>query len=271
MKRMLIILLALSLSAAVGAAEETSQALSPEALYHQAGAAYRSGDYAAAEQGWRAVLGAGVEDGHCLYNLGNATYRQGWLGGAILAWRRAQVLLPRDPDVAANLDHARVEVRDRLEPASHVGPLVFWQRPLSLRESALLGAACLGLAFGLLALLRWRGRSRRRSAPGSLRGIALGLAVLGALLLLSTGLTYRTLRTQPAVVVLQPKLTVRSAVGVDGVELFALHEGAELRALEEDAGHVLVILPDGRRGWVPAAAVGMVRPGDAFPQRGPAQ
>jgi hypothetical protein len=85
------------------------------------------------------------------------------------------------------------------------------------------------------------------------------------LLLASTALTARALTTTPAAVVLQPEVAARSAVGADGVELFVLHEGAEVRAAQRDFDHVLVVLPDGRRGWLPAASVGLVLPEAEFP------
>ncbi len=264
MSRARLLLLLLATLVSLGAGGEAS----PEARFHEGSAAYREGDYAAAEQAWREVLDAGVANGHLLYDLGNALYRQGRVGPAVLAWRRARVLLPRDPDVAANLELARAELREQLAPVDHVPAIFFWQRSLALSESALLGALFAGLALGLLAWLRWRRRSQGGAAAeaSSLRPLAVLLGVLGALLLLSTALTARALQGSPGAVLVVDEAAGRSAVGADGVELFVLHEGAELRAVEIDAGHVLVALPDGRRGWLTQAAVGLVRPGDSFPE-----
>ncbi|MBM4367331.1 MAG: hypothetical protein FJ102_14055, partial [Deltaproteobacteria bacterium] len=55
------------------------------------------------------------------------------------------------------------------------------------------------------------------------------------------------------------EVTARSDLG-GGVDLFALHAGAEVGVAEVAAGQVLVALPDGRRGWVAEAAVGRVDP-----------
>lgn len=253
---MLLAILALVLLGADGQ-------VSPQARFHEGAAAYRDGDYAEAEVAWREVLAAGAVDGHVLYDLGGALYRQGRLGHAILAWRQALVLLPREPDTKANLELARAEVRDQLEPQSHVPPLVPWQHSLALRESTALGALLLGFALGAAAWLRWARRRELREL-GSLRPVAWLAAVLGLLLLVSTALTARALSARPAAVILVDEIAGRSAVGADGVELFVLHQGAELRALERDAGHVLVALPDGRRGWIPDQGVGLVQPGEGW-------
>ncbi len=253
-----VLLLALPLFL-LGAAD----AVSPQARFHEGAAAYRAGDYAQAEQAWREVIIAGAVDGHALYDLGNALYRQGQLGSAILAWRQALVLSPREPDARANLGHARGQVRDQLEPQGHVPLVFFWQHSLALRESATLGSSLLGFALGAWAWLRWRRRRQAREL-GSLRPASWVAAVLGLLLLLSTVVTARSLAYEPGAVVLATEIAGRSAVGRDGVELFVLHEGAEVRAVELDADHVLIVLSDGRRGWVPQAAVGLVRPGEGW-------
>lgn len=265
MKAQLPHILALAVALPVMAAEGNS---SPEARFHEGAAAYRSGDYAAAEAAWRDVLADGAVDGHVSYDLGDALYRQGENGAAILAWRRAELLLPRDPDVRANLEMARARVRDAVEPQSHVPALLFWQHSLSLQESANLGSLLTGLALGLWAWLRWRRRTHGGSASGygSLGPLAVLSGLLGALLLASTALTARALATAPAAVVLAPEVAGRSAVGADGVELFVLHEGAEVRAVERDLDHVLVSLPDGRRGWLPTASLGLVLEEARFPE-----
>ncbi|MFH1470062.1 MAG: hypothetical protein ABIO70_37100 [Pseudomonadota bacterium] len=241
---------------------------SPEARFHEGAAAYREGDYPAAEAAWRGVLAGGAVDGHVLYDLGAALYRQGENGAAILAWRRAELLIPRDPDVRANLELARGRVRDAVTPQSAIPALLFWQHSLSLQESATLGSLLAGLALGIWAWLRWRRRAHGGSASGygALGPFAILAGVLGALLLASTALTARARDASPAAVILAPEVAARSAVGADGVELFVLHEGAEVRALERDLEHVLVGLPDGRRGWLPAAAVGLVLSEEAFPE-----
>jgi hypothetical protein len=63
----------------------------------------------------------------------------------------------------------------------------------------------------------------------------------------------------PVAVVLVPEVTATSDLG-GGVELFTLHAGAEVHAEQTAADRVLVVLPDGRKGWLPSTAVGIVDP-----------
>ena len=71
--------------------------------FADANRAFAQGRYAESASGYERVL---KEDGYSaavLFDLANADWRLGKTGDAILNYRRAQWLAPRDPDIAANL------------------------------------------------------------------------------------------------------------------------------------------------------------------------
>ena len=196
--------------------------------------AWVEGDIPAATAGWADRIDAGEVSGDLYYNLGNALFVQGRTAEAVLAYRRAQVLSPRDGDIRANLDHARRDTRDRVEAAAP-------RNPLSPREQGLL-AAVMFAAAGLMAL-----RSRAAAAV---------LAIPGLVAVVGTWLQFSAFGTSAVVLV---DAEVRSAGG-GGVALFELHPGAEV-ALEQRVGEMSqVALPDGRRGWMPSTALGVIDP-----------
>jgi len=225
-----------------------SAAFAQQADFDAGIAALRQGDYPAASDSLATALSAGGVDPAVYHALGNALYRQEQTGAAIAAWRRGLVLSPSDGDLDANLARARSQTTDRLAPpASSYGPF-FWQGWLSQRGSAALSS--LGFTLALLLL----GAGRRR--PAALT------AAFGSLLLAST-LSARA--AGAGAVVISEAISVRSALGPDGVELFVLHEGAEVAVEENAESHTLIVLPDQRKGWVPAAALISTDPEDAFP------
>jgi tetratricopeptide (TPR) repeat protein len=232
-------------------------ASSPGAQLFDGNAAYRAGEYAGAESAYRALLEQDVVNGHVLYNLGNSLYRQDRLSQAMLAWRRAEVLLPRDPDIRANLVRAREATKDRMPALSSARPLFFWQRRLSPKEGVLLGSLLTGLGFGVLLVSRWRRRDWRV--------VGAGVVAVGGLVLVGGVDEARTLSHSPAGLVLADEVEVRSAVGGQGVDLFQLHAGAEVRVREASGEHVQIELTDGRRGWLPALSVGQIVPKAPFP------
>ena len=54
-----------------------------------------------------------MQDGRLYYNLGNACFKSGKLGEAILWYERARRLLPHDEDIEANLRFANLVKKDR--------------------------------------------------------------------------------------------------------------------------------------------------------------
>jgi len=117
-----------------------------------------------------------------------------------------------------------------------------------------LGGALAGLGLLLLAV-RALGLSERWPFVlwvGLGIGATLAGAVAGAGGIAAAGLP-------PVAVVLVEEVTATSDRG-GGVDLFTLHEAAELVAVEQVGEKVQVLLADGRRGWLPAGSVGLVDP-----------
>jgi hypothetical protein len=137
----------------------------------------RDGDLAGAleayGEGWGGGRGGG-SDGVLAYNLGTTSHRAGRLPEALLWYRRAAELRPRDPWVADNLALVRSQLDAPRLPAP--GPLARLSaagRPLAVAATA---AAWLSLAL-LVAGRRWAWRP----LPGVARAAwaAVGLVALG--------------------------------------------------------------------------------------------
>ncbi len=227
----------------------------PAEMLEEANMAYVDGDFEEAGRIWEALIEAGHPTGDLYYNLGNALYRQSEPALAMLAWRRARLLSPRDGDIEANLDRARRQLKDRLEPDPSPG-LFFWQAMLSTSEQGWLAATL----FGVLGLLGIAGRLRKEWH------LALPAALIAVPAVLLVASTFDALGAPLGGVLLAPEVEVRSAGGAGaGVVLFTLHAGAEVTCGETLGSWLLVSLPDGRKGWVPSRAVGRVDPAVALP------
>ncbi|NOY28519.1 MAG: tetratricopeptide repeat protein [Oligoflexia bacterium] len=230
--------------------------------------ASRAGRYPDAVAAFKAALDDGDLDPAVYHGLGNALYRQDRRGLAIAAWLRGLELRPTDGDLLANLAHARKQTQDRLElPAPSSGPF-FWQAAVSpateVRSAGVLAA--LGLSLVLFGAVR---RHRSGAPPRWVRLDAIGLLSVAGVLALSAALHAARL---PPATVLQAQVSVRSALGAEGVELFVLHQGAVVATVERYGGGeasaaaaVLIELPDGRKGWVPSSAVDVADPAAPFP------
>lgn len=192
------------------------------------------------------------------YNLGNAHFREGKLGLAILDYERAQRLAPRDPDILANLKFAE----QRLGVDDVNAPPRAWQRFLrsviesrSSTEWGMYELAALWLTALAVGACIYIPRART------------GLFVIAAIAFLGFAVSAFALghevlsdRTAPAAVVVVAETEARFAPLPDSTTHFKLTEGTRV-VIREDRGQWLFVeRADGQQGWVKSDAVERVVP-----------
>jgi tetratricopeptide (TPR) repeat protein len=213
----------------------------PADLFQKAEALYQEERYAEAADIYESIRANGVEDGVLYYNLGNAYFKSGRLGFAILSYERALKRMPGDEDVRANLAFARTLVSRGLEPPPL--PLAIgWAVDLYQRAGRGFLAKTLSLAFlvggaaaTLLLLDRW-------PAYRTVAGAALVSKV-------------RAESTRVEAVVVTENAYVRSGPLESSPRLAEVHEGLKLRILGERERFFQVSLANGLTGWLPRAQV----------------
>jgi len=169
-------------------------------------------------------------------------FKSGQVGRAVLNYRLAERLAPRDPDIRANLKFSRNSA------ATDATPQSWWQQwtsRLTLDEWTLLTSGTLWLWLGLLALGQWRPALRK-----SLGGYTATVGVSAALLAVCLGLEiYGRFAVRSLIVV------VREAVAHYGPwnespNHFTVHDGMELMILDSKGEWVQVIDSARRIGWL---------------------
>ena len=240
-------------AAAGGEASQRVRAtIDPAAGMEEAATRYENGDFAGAAAVWRELAGAGVEDSRLWYNLGNAHFQGGEMGRAILAYRRAQRLAPRDREIRDNLALARSRRGDgTLSPEpSFWGRAWGWLRAtFSPGELAVFGLALLWLATLLTLLLILKRAGWRR-----LRWMLVPVLVFLPLISAAAWVAEWQDWSGSEAVLLAPSVAVQSGPGADYITLFEIHEGAELRVRERRGGWLRVDLGEQLEGWIPAVA-----------------
>jgi tetratricopeptide (TPR) repeat protein len=213
----------------------------------QANSAYREGDYETAIVVYAGLLDAGVRDAVVYFNLGNAYFQTGDLGLAMLNYRRAQHLIPRDTELNENMTRIRARRIDL--PAEETDPVnnlsAITAAIMTLNELAWIVLMIWVLWGGVLAvvILRSEWRSRLQVPLVVVSGVLLfGILLLGSRLYVEA--------SRPAAVVIAPIAPVMSGPGDDYLEHFQIFAAAEVRALEMRDGWVRFSLPGGRQGWI---------------------
>lgn len=220
-----------------------------ERTFADAARAYDENRLPEAIAGWEKLVQEGQAFPEVLFNLGNAYYRNGNLGQAIQAYRHAQTLAPRDPDIRANLGFAAQTAGISLPVRK---PIVTLLLDASRKEWRVFGSVCFWLLS--LALAAWILWPQFRFATRPLAGV---LALLLLLALAGLG-TYRALRQTPECVVMAGGQKVLSGPLESATPILAIPEGALVRKLDQ-RGPWIEIQFEATRGWLPAIAVAAVQ------------
>ncbi|MYN65180.1 MAG: tetratricopeptide repeat protein [Acidobacteria bacterium] len=245
----------IELSRAVGAALLLVACSAPlaaqEAFFEEGNRLYQEGDFAGAVALYERILETGVESGELHYNLGNAWFRLGEMGPAVLHYERARRMMPRDDDLRANLELARSLTVDEITPLPGFWLLRvarWWidllSRPVLLAVVTLtwltaMGALIVAVAGRAESLLAW---SRRVAA------VAGGLTLVFGLSLMARELGVG--RPDEAVI-MAAAAAVHSAPSDDReLLIFTVHEGTRVRVERRSDAWVEIVLEDGRVGWV---------------------
>lgn len=210
---------------------------------------YRDNDFSGAIAAYQGILQAGYESGELHYNLGNAYFKNGNLGLAIVHFEKGRKSMPRDMDLLSNLEMARLRVADQVEsPRLAVWEAVDYARDYFTMES--LAAASLGmfLIFLILAGIyyflpksRWKRLTFWAAAPIFILFIFLFSIFQWRL--------WQDKNIREGVILVE-KVDVLSAPDERGQILFALHEGVKARLGQVLPPYVEIILPDGKKGWI---------------------
>lgn len=222
----------------------------PDSAFARATEYYRAGAFSEAAQALESVVAQGVVSGEVYFNLGNAYYRDGNVGRAILAFERAARLLPSDDDVAHNLRLARLKAVDRIDPVPEFF-FVAWLRSisevLSPTTTRWLFLVFWSAVFGSLVAL-YLGRTAfvvRTARIAFFAAVPLAV-MLGGLWIAQL----MALNDVHSGIILTPTVTARSSPDANAVDAFVIHEGLKVEVGVTVDGWTRVTLADGKVGWV---------------------
>lgn len=233
-----------------GGSGEAAEA--PHTAFFQANTLYSQGDYDRAIHAYEQLLAAGRHSGPVYFNLGNAYFKNGQLGRALLNYERARRLTPGDTDIQANLAYARSVAGAEDCPPKLWQSLVFpLTHRLSTESLVWMTSAAYSLALLTFAVSRvWSRRARW------LVSVAL---VWAGLFALAGGSLARQLYVnswqRPALVLADGQTPVRFEPAETGTEHFVLKQGALVHVLDSRPGWHQIARCDGRRGWLAAPSL----------------
>ena len=211
---------------------------------------YHEKNYPAAAIIFEELISQGETNGYLYYNLGNTYMRLGNIGNAIRNYLRAQLLLPRNENLDANLRYAINQTQDQLSPPSGglITGILFWIDSISLFEHFELLILCNFIFWCIcIASLYYR-----KPLWKSLKKISITILLV---IFFSTGIKYHHLSKQILGVITDEKVAVKSDRNTQNVTLFELHEGAIISVGQEDGKWANITVGANKSGWIPIRSI----------------
>src|SRR5437660_6441380 len=222
-----------------------------EGDFTKANQEYAQGHFKEAISGYEALVRAGQWSANLFYDLGNAYFRTGDFGHAILNYERALALERHHPEATANLQIARDEARalemQQSWPERYLESASSNQYSISAAVAFWVGVFCIvRLIFG-----HWRSAATIALSILSLLIFAIAtLAIYG----LDRGSKGRALA-----IVTGQDVQARLATADTANSVLALPPGSEVKILSTRGDWVYAVLPNKLRGWIPVKRTELVR------------
>ncbi len=211
---------------------------------------FKSGDLAGAAAAYEKIIEAEGPRASVYFNLGNSYQQLKQYGPAILAYERARLLTPRDPDLLANLALARKAATAFEETGLHPWLDVVVNR-LSRNEWSWLVAGS-ALFLGVLAVVGGVVRLPRRGVLISASVTGLLIATAGAALYLRRGENVRG-------IVLAEGATVRLSPFEKAESLGTPGPGRIVRLGAKNGDYQYIEVPGaGLKGWLASKDVALI-------------
>jgi len=222
---------------------------SAEEIFFEASRAYHNGAFQEAADGYCHLIENGRASGHLYYNLGNAWFRLGRIGKAILAYERARLLIPRDSDLVFNLTQARDRTRDEIDDTAAVSFLDILGIESVNRYEAFAVFALLNILFFAILCLRIFRKAEWTYYLTIFLAIFVGIGGCIA------AVKWYGPLTDDRAVVISAEVEVLAGPHPEDTVLFKIHEGAVVRHERSEDGWALLRLSEGKRGWAQADQV----------------
>jgi tetratricopeptide (TPR) repeat protein len=212
---------------------------------------FAQGHFREAISGYEALIRSGQWSANVFYDLGNAYFRTGGLGRAILNYERALALERHHPEATANLQIARDEAHAlEIQPS---GPERYLQFA-SINQYSIAAAIAFWLAiFAIVTMIFARRRSATVIAMLICCLLVFAVAVCGIYTL------DRGSGGQALAIVTGKDVQARLATADTANAVLALPPGSEIKILSTRGDWIYAALPNNLRGWIPAKNAEQVR------------
>ncbi|RMG85056.1 MAG: hypothetical protein D6714_06705 [Bacteroidetes bacterium] len=224
----------------------------PAQKFDAANQFYQDKNFEKAAESYESLYSEGFQSPELFYNWGNACFRLGKIGCAVLNYERALKLDPGMEDARYNLELANAARLDDFETLPPFFLRKWWRSTIRLAsERVWTGIALFLFWAGMTGLVIWLvGQSREVRKRSFIAGLFLVLLSTAFFAVAQGRARYE--KHSGEAIILVPKLELKSGPDEAATPILTLHEGTKVEILDEIGAWFKVKLPNGEQGWVPA-------------------
>ncbi len=217
-------------------------------FFYQGNICYSDNDLKAAVSSYKKALSFGYESGPLYYNLGNAHFKNGELGNAIICYLRASRLSPNDPDIKSNLAHARSLIEGGVVTISRPWFIRFFVNTTNLislnRATSISIIFYLLLCVAIIAAVCLKRFRRIFTIFSIIVSVLLGVSIF------TFAVKYKKQLIQKDAVVIKQEINSRFEPLDNATTFFTLYEGEVVQVVAPNGDWLKIKRLDGKQGWV---------------------
>lgn len=230
-------------------------AQSANEIWDEANEAYNAGKYEVALSAYRRILDEGVQSATLFHNLGNAYYRVGDLGHAVLNYEKALLISPGHKGSLHNLELIFDQQEDPIIPVESFFLSRWWQntyRFLSPGTWAVLSIVFMILAGTGIYFLLYRNISEKKKIWEA------GVLTVGFLTILCILCGYQHSRfvfQNPYAIVIDSNVELHDGADERSEAVKKLYPGAKVLVFDQIENWLKVSTMDKEHGWIEESSI----------------
>jgi tetratricopeptide (TPR) repeat protein len=223
----------------------------PDDLFNEANKLYQEHRFLESIEIYNKILSQGYESSSLYYNLGNAYFKAGSLGRAILNYEKGLKLSPGDDDITYNLKIANARTIDKIAELPRLFIVEWWELLIisfSTSGWSLITALVFWVFLASIGLFYFAKKTNVQRISLMIGSISLALLIIAAVILVSR---YNHEAITNYGVLTEEIYSVKGAPDYKSNDIFVIHEGIKFKVEDYVAEWFKIRLADGKVGWIP--------------------
>lgn len=228
-----------------------------DSLIKKANNLYQNGNYDEAIKIYETIIKEGYVSPYLYYNLGNAYFKIGKYGYAILNYEKGLLYAPNNENIKYNLEIANAQIIDKIDEVPEFFLKRWYTKFVNVLSSDTWAIISILLfaSFVLCVLLYILLKFKHKNIFLYLSTIFLVFSIIS---FINAGKRKNFITSKKYGIIIVPSVNVKSTPNEYGNDVFILHEGTKVEILESIGNWKNIRIRDGNEGYLPSNTIEII-------------